>query len=421
MASTVQASGPAHEATPPSPGTGPRGRGKARRTRRRGQGEGSVFFHAAKQRWVAEVDLGPGPNGKRRRKRVSGQDKAEVLRKLAVLQAAATKAGDGERTSTEAWLMAWLTDFAPGRRSANTIATYRWAFEKWLIPTVGKIPLADLGPGDLERVWRLMEAKGLSANTIQAAKTAVSAALSDARRRGLVERHAAQLSQIPHTAPRRSQRRRSAHRTVQSLTPEEADRLIEKAQELGHPLEAMVRLGLSRGLRPGELAGLTWEDVDFEAETVFVRRARIDEGDTLRHGKPKTKKSERLLKVPPEVMKALQRRRAQWEQERAEAGEAWQDLDLVFCTKTGGFIDRRNLLRQFNRLGRLAGIEGLTPYLLRHSATSILAEEGVPPEGLAEMLGHTNTRMVEQHYKHRITPAIDVDRWRRMPGSGQER
>jgi hypothetical protein len=32
------------------------------------------------------------------------------------------------------------------------------------------------------------------------------------------------------------------------------------------------------------------------------------------------------------------------------------------------------------------------------------------------MLGHTDTRMVEQHYRHRITPAIDVDRWRRLRG-----
>jgi len=86
----------------------------------------------------------------------------------------------------------------------------------------------------------------------------------------------------------------------------------------------------------------------------------------------------------------------------------------VFCTKTDGFIDRANLRHHFERLGSQAGIEGLTPYLLRHSATSLLAEEGVPPDGLAEMLGHTDTRMVEQHYRHRITPAIDVDRWRRI-------
>jgi len=28
----------------------------------------------------------------------------------------------------------WLTGLAPGRRSANTIVNYRWAFEKWVIP-----------------------------------------------------------------------------------------------------------------------------------------------------------------------------------------------------------------------------------------------------------------------------------------------
>jgi len=100
------------------------------------------------------------------------------------LRAAVAKGDDADRTSTEAWLMAWLTELAPARRSANTIANYRWAFEKWVIPNVGKIPLADLGPGDLERVWRLMEAKGHSANSIRAARAAVSAALSGARRRG---------------------------------------------------------------------------------------------------------------------------------------------------------------------------------------------------------------------------------------------
>jgi len=104
------------------------------------------------------------------------------------------------------------------RRSANTIANYRWAFEKWVIPNVGRIPLANLSPGDLERVWRLMEAKGHSANTIRAARAAVSAALSGARRRGLVDRQAAQLSEIPYTAPKTSPRRRSAQRRIQSLT-----------------------------------------------------------------------------------------------------------------------------------------------------------------------------------------------------------
>jgi len=66
------------------------------------------------------------------------------------LRAAAAKGDDADRTSTEAWLVAWLTELAPGRSSANRIANDRWAFAKWVIPKVGRIPLADLGPGDLE-------------------------------------------------------------------------------------------------------------------------------------------------------------------------------------------------------------------------------------------------------------------------------
>jgi len=139
-----------------------------------------VFFDRAHGLWTAEVTLGVGPDGKRRRKRVASRDKAEVARKLAPLRAAVAKGDDADRTSTEAWLVAWLTELAPARSSANTIANYSWAFEKWVIPNVGRIPLADLGPGDMERVWRLMEAKGHSANTIRAARAAVSAALSDA-------------------------------------------------------------------------------------------------------------------------------------------------------------------------------------------------------------------------------------------------
>jgi len=108
-------------------------------------------------------------------------------------------------------------------------------------------------------------------------------------------------------------------------------------------------VGFDRASSPGS-PGRTWTS---EERTVFVRRARIDENGTLRLGKPKTKKSERLLVVPPDVIDALRRRRVQWEQERVQAGAAWQDLDLVFCTQTGGFIDRANLHRHFERLGKL--------------------------------------------------------------------
>ena len=39
---------------------------------------------------------------------------------------------------------------------------------------------------------------------------------------------------------------------------------------------AMVSLDMSLGLRRGELAGLKWEDFDFDRLTISVRRSLVD-------------------------------------------------------------------------------------------------------------------------------------------------
>ncbi|MGH8925312.1 MAG: tyrosine-type recombinase/integrase [Acidimicrobiia bacterium] len=58
---------------------------------------------------------------------------------------------------------------------------------------------------------------------------------------------------------------------------------------------------------------------------------------------------------------------------------------------------------------RCAGIDGsVTPYDLRHTATSVLSATDVAPELLADLLGHVDNRMVFRHYRHPVTPTINV-------------
>lgn len=57
---------------------------------------------------------------------------------------------------------------------------------------------------------------------------------------------------------------------------------------------------------------------------------------------------------------------------------------------------------------RRFGIGHVAPLDLRHTAASHLSEAGVPKHELADLLGHTTTRMVEVHYRHRLKEAIDV-------------
>jgi integrase len=49
-----------------------------------------------------------------------------------------------------------------------------------------------------------------------------------------------------------------------------------------------------------------------------------------------------------------------------------------------------------------------TPNGLRRSAATLLYEAGVGMEAIADLLGHTSTRMLEQHYRHRTERSLDA-------------
>lgn len=81
---------------------------------------------------------------------------------------------------------------------------------------------------------------------------------------------------------------------------------------------------------------------------------------------------------------------------------------LVFTSAAGTPIDPSNFRRLVKEVANRAGIGHLAPYDLRHTAASLLSDAGVPNHELADLLGHTTTRMVEVHYRHRPTDTIDV-------------
>jgi integrase len=77
-------------------------------------------------------------------------------------------------------------------------------------------------------------------------------------------------------------------------------------------------------------------------------------------------------------------------------------------------LGESNLRKFVSRVARAAGIEGrVTPYDLRHTATSLMSAAGHSAEKLADLLGHRDTRMVFKHYRHPVTASVEVaaDYW----------
>ena len=370
---------------------------------RRGKGEGAVYFEADRARWVGVLDLGRRGDGRRVRRKVTGASAREARDKLRKLRSE-IEAGAHERDgnlTVEAFLTDWLEREVPKfARSVNTLDNYAWAIRCHLVPGLGSHRLAKLTPDHVDELLEVRAADGLAKSSVQRIRAVLVTALDHADRRELVRRNVARLTRTPDAG---ATRRRS-------LTVSEARALLGAVA--GDRLEALVIVGVTMGLRPGELTGLSWRDVDLDAGVIHVRRTLKRENNRPVMGELKTKRSRRSLECPTFVVESLRRRREFQRLERAAAGREWSSEwaaeRLVFTTAAGTPIDASNLRRYFRRACKSAGIGRWTPYEMRHSAASLLSAEGVPLERVADVLGHDGTRMVTQVYRHAVAPTVDV-------------
>lgn len=104
------------------------------------------------------------------------------------------------------------------------------------------------------------------------------------------------------------------------------------------------------GMRPGEVLGLRWQDIDLQAGTFSIRQTLQRVHGSLRLGQVKTWAGNRELPIPSLAREALLIRQQQQAADREAFGRAWQDAGLVFTTRSGRPVEPRNLVRPFRRI-----------------------------------------------------------------------
>jgi integrase len=119
------------------------------------------------------------------------------------------------------------------------------------------------------------------------------------------------------------------------------------------------------------------------------------------------RRKRRTLEVPNEAADALRDHHKRQAARRLRPGAAWLDNDLVFCTRTGTPLAAGNVRRSFRAITEAAGIgEDWTPRDLRHSFVSILSDNGVSIETIADLVGHKTTVVTQKVYRHQLKPVI---------------
>jgi integrase len=362
---------------------------------RRSRGEGGLSWDAKRQRFVASATVGWTPAGKRIvRRGIAKTEKAarERLRER-VREYEAGLSPHARfytvRDAIEDWLTYGLTGTA-----ATTVDKCTSLCRTHIIPHLGARKLGELTATDVDR-WLADRAAVLSTNTLRELHQCLSRALNRAMKREYVTRNVVSLC----TVPRGREGRRS-----KSLTFIEAQAVLVAAQ--ASALYAYVVLSLLIGARTEELRALRWDHVDLDGTrtgvpSIQVWRSDRDGGDT------KTEKSRRTLALPRRCIEALRLHRVQQDARRL-AGGRWTDTGLVFTTKVGTELDAANVRREFRRVVQAARLDPTmwTPRELRHSFVSLLSAHGATLEQIADLAGHSETRVTETVYRHELRPVI---------------
>jgi integrase len=298
----------------------------------------------------------------------------------------------------------WLRRTAPKTKSATTMAMVKSLVENHIRPIFGDMKLNALTAEDVERFLDARVAT-LSRSTLTKLRGVLAQAFDVAVSRRHASWNPARAAELPPEATQRRQGR--------ALSTSDARSLLRVADD--NRLGAWIVVSLTLGLRPGEVSGLTWEAIDFDngVVNVFQSLGWSDTGPALKE--PKTRTT-RALALPSITLDALKGHKARTNEERLLMGTRWprEWSSLVFVSENGTPLDPSNTRRLVTKLATEAKIKGtVTPYDLRHTATTLMAASGTSADRLADLLGHKDTRMVFAHYRHRdhLTVTAAADFW----------
>lgn len=161
------------------------------------------------------------------------------------------------------------------------------------------------------------------------------------------------------------------------LSETEIARLLDAARARAgarlSPVEIFLWLALETAARRQAILDLTWDRVDFDADTPVIHYALP--------GRRQTRKRRASVPISDALMPIL--RRAQRESASPHVVGTLKSPNVAIAA-----------------VARAAGVAGVTPHVMRHTAASHMARNGVPLWLIAKILGNTAAVVEKSYAKH---------------------
>jgi integrase len=249
----------------------------------------------------------------------------------------------------------------------STRKRYRFAIDKHLLPAFGEQRLCDIGTLNIQSFVIQKMDGGLGWEAVNHFRNLLSKIFATAKKWGYFpgDNPAAGV-ELPE---------KKAVREKYALTARQISELLKLLRE---PYRTMALFAILTGLRVGEILGLRWKDVNFNASELRVNQ-RCYRGDI---DTPKTKRSRRTLPLPESCVELLRRFHAQSKPKDEDA--------FVFHTSNGTPYSDTNILhRELKPAGQKIGAPWLSWHAFRRTHATLLQLAGGSAKDAQEQLGHS--------------------------------
>ena len=357
------------------------------RKRSRTRKNGSVWSY-----WEGRISRGFNPQtGKQKTVTITGKTQREVLEKL---QAIAVEMNEGSyvepsKRLLKDWIKIWLKEYQ-GSKKPLTVQNYASTINKHVIPALGDIELRKLTNLMIQRFYNSLSSgeNPLAPKTVKNIHGILHKALDQAVKAGELKTNPADNCVLP----------KQVKPEIKPLEPEEVTRFLKNLE--GEPYKNLFLVAFFTGMRQGELLGLSWDRVDFDGGIIEIRQQlQCIDGkyflETPKHDKV------RLIAPARIVMEALREEQQKQLQNRAAAGDDWQnEWNLVFTDETGKYLVRRTVDKHFKKILARSGIEEHRFHDMRHTFAVSMLDAGEDFKSLQENLGHATAAFTLNQYAH---------------------
>jgi len=225
-------------------------------------------------------------------------------------------------------------------------------------------PLQSVSLQDIQN-YEIFKSETLSKNSVKKHLELLKSVFQDACRKRIINENPLLLME---RRPKNTTRR-------ECMNAQEIAELCASVE--GTYLEALVVLAAYLGLRRGEVLGLRWSDVDFEAGVLHIVNTRTKAGGRVIEKDPKTETSNRVMLMSQPVIRALKNTFARRGAQR-RMDQKYADSGYVVTKPDGSPFSPNYISEAFHKHLLKHNMKPIRYHDLRHSFASIANEAGTP-------------------------------------------